>query len=526
MEKDNTTVVLTRLIKELAIPVTRQSITDELEKHPDKGSIKIFSDVLDHWRVPNAVYQPSISRLAEIPLPFIAHISKNEYAVITELDEKQLTLSNQQYDNKVFTTDEFSNIYLGSVLTAEKTEDSGERGYVFKRRKEIIDTWRLPVVLSTSVILLIGFLAFSTPYFSGFNLQLGLLTLFKTAGLAVTVLLLVRSIDANNPLIQKLCGGDSKQNCNAILSSPAAKMTREISWGEMGYFYFAGTWLVLLFCSGHTAIMQALAILNIIGLPYTFYSIYYQWRVAKQWCVLCCTVQALLWLEFVAFVPYLTQSLRTPNLKEEFYLITGMLIPVLAWVYLKPVLLKAKQAKHLKKSLNKLKYNAGHFEKELNDGAKHDLLSEEDTIIIGNPEAEHIITMVSNPYCGPCANTHKKLDEWLARRNDIKLQVIFSVDNKQREKNIEVIAHLMALRENNDGVTLSKALTDWYEQKDKSYTAWAKLYPKTGDAVIEASLKKHSEWCRTTHVRGTPTLFINGRRLPKTYKAEDLEYLM
>jgi ABC-type bacteriocin/lantibiotic exporter with double-glycine peptidase domain len=132
MEKDNTTLVLTRLIKALSIPVTRQSIGDELEKHPDKGSIKIFSDVLDHWRVPNAVYQPSISRLAEIPLPFIAHISKNEYAVITELDEKQLTLSNQQYDNKIFTIDEFRDIYLGSVLAAEKTKDSGERGYALK----------------------------------------------------------------------------------------------------------------------------------------------------------------------------------------------------------------------------------------------------------------------------------------------------------------------------------------------------------------------------------------------------------
>ena len=34
--------------------------------------------------------------------------------------------------------------------------------------------------------------------------------------------------------------------------------------------------------------------INILALPYTIFSVYYQWRVAKQWCVLCLVVQGLL----------------------------------------------------------------------------------------------------------------------------------------------------------------------------------------------------------------------------------------
>src|SRR5471030_1680876 len=134
------------------------------------------------------------------------------------------------------------------------------------------------------------------------------------------MLLLMQSIDANNPFIQKLCGEDNK-NCNAILSSKAAKINEFLSWSEVGFFYFAGTWLALLFNSAHIAMLQALAVLNIVALPYTFYSIHYQWRVAKQWCVFCCAVQALLWLEFFAFLPYLSQSLYNQDYKEWFCLL-------------------------------------------------------------------------------------------------------------------------------------------------------------------------------------------------------------
>ncbi|HEY2722735.1 MAG TPA: hypothetical protein VGI82_13465 [Chitinophagaceae bacterium] len=36
--------------------------------------------------------------------------------------------------------------------------------------------------------------------------------------------------------------------------------------------------------------------LNIFALPYTLFSVYYQWKVAKQWCILCLAVQGLLLL--------------------------------------------------------------------------------------------------------------------------------------------------------------------------------------------------------------------------------------
>ena len=326
-------------------------------------------------------------------------------------------------------------------------------------------------------------------------------------------------------MIQKLCGGDNNQNCNAILSSKAAKLSDELSWSEVGFFYFAGTWLVILFNSGHSSLMQILALLNVVSLPYTFYSIYYQWRVAKQWCLFCCTIQALLWLEFFAFIPSLQLPFTMPALNEWASFITNMALPILAWIFIKPYFLKDKQIQPLKWQLRKFKYDVSLFNKLLNAQVKYVLPDEEHSLIIGNREAEHVITMVSNPFCQPCSIMHKKLDNWLRNRGDIKLQVVFSI-NDEKDPKREVVSHLLSLRSDQNDISLKKALDDWYEQKQKNYETWAEKHPVKKQIVTIEALEKQRDWCELTDITGTPTIFINGRKLPDNYQPEDIKYFV
>src|SRR6202012_5749326 len=126
---------------------------------------------------------------------------------------------------------------------------------------------------------------------------------------------------------------EKKSSCNAILSSGAPKIFKWLTWSEVGFFYFAGTWLLPLFGGHSCAILQMLAVLNIISLPYTFYSIYYQARVAKEWCVLCCTVQGLLWLEFGVLVTiYPGLSLSAIPLAALSAVLICLLAPVILWI--------------------------------------------------------------------------------------------------------------------------------------------------------------------------------------------------
>lgn len=263
MENDNSTKVLTKFVAGLNIPVTRQSISEQLEKHSDYDSMLAFSEVLDYYKVPNAAYRLKPDQLVDVPVPFIAHLTQRRFGVVTAYDDKQVKLSDEK-GSKTLSIADFYKSYGGTVLVAEKDENSGEVDYAEKRQKQTIEGLRMPVAISGLAVLFICVLAQHTDLVAALNIPLALLALFKTAGLATAVMLLMQSINANNPLIQKLCGGDNGKDCNAILSSKAAKVNAYLTWSEVGFFYFAGTWLVLLFTGGQTAVVQTLAMLNLI----------------------------------------------------------------------------------------------------------------------------------------------------------------------------------------------------------------------------------------------------------------------
>jgi len=526
--KSNLSQVLTCFVRDLDIPVTGNSVDEELEKHPDYPSLFAASEVLNNWHVPNAAYPLAFKELLDARLeePFIAHLVNKggEFVLVSHLDEQYAIVSNERWRKHRLSAGDFEKMYSGTILVAEKDPESGEIDYNTKRRKEFVNKARIPFVVSGAVVLLAAYLFIHPAYFTSLNWPIAFLTLFKTAGLFVTVMLLMQSIDANNPLIQRLCTGKNN-DCNAILSSKAAKISEELSWSEAGFFYFAGTWLALLFNSGHPGIMAMLALLNLISLPYTFYSIYYQWRVAGQWCIFCCTVLVLLWAEFFALLPSLVNGIQMPGLREWSALLICLALPVLAWILIKPWLSQAQEIQPLKQQLHAFKFNTELFNKMLAGEAKYALPEEENSIIIGNREAEHIITMVSNPFCQPCSKAHKTLDEWLANRADIKLQLIFSAGSDERNPKARVAHHLMALQSNQNDSSLKKALNDWYEQKYKDYESWAKSYPVRG-YESHSALEKQREWCTLVEIKSTPAIFINGRRLPQNYQPEDIKYFI
>ena len=42
--------------------------------------------------------------------------------------------------------------------------------------------------------------------------------------------------------------------------------------------------------------------------------------------------------------------------------------------------------------------------------------------------------------------------------------------------------------------------------------------------AIDAEFQKHESWREQTKLRATPTIIVNGYKLPENYKIEDLRY--
>jgi hypothetical protein len=72
-----------------------------------------------------------------------------------------------------------------------------------------------------------------------------------------------------------------------------------------------------------------------------------------------------------------------------------------------------------------------------------------------------------------------------------------------------------------DKTILRPALHDRYEQKQKNYDAWAKVYSIYLNEVEYHKTDKQKAWCQTAEVAATPILLLNGYRLPGLYQLLD-----
>jgi uncharacterized membrane protein len=391
----NADAAINKLLNYLSINIDPQAISAELEKHPDYPSLLAISDVLTNFDIKNAAFRVEHNSVANVPCPFIAHMHLNsgEFLVVNQIEGDNVWVSNNKSNRRKQSLNEFKKTFAGVVLTAEAPLTST---YTATTTLTTFKTLKAPAIATGLALILLSAIVFHTNYIASLSWQVLLLTLFKTAGLITSILLLIQSIDSNNPLVQVLCQSKGKTNCNAILSSKAATVFKGLTWSEAGFFYFAGTWLLLLFGGNSTATWWALALLNFVSLPYTIYSIYYQAKVAKQWCVLCCTVQALLWLEFFSLTLTLSKGEGTVAFFTSLSFGEGR-------GELKPLFLKLQELKPLKQQLRTFKYNAELFSQMLSAQPRYTQPDEEWCIVLGNVEANNIVTMVTNPYCPPCA---------------------------------------------------------------------------------------------------------------------------
>jgi len=522
--KENAPFVLTQLIKSLKIPVSSFTLKKDLYDHPDYPSLLALSDCLTNWRVANEAFKidKETCQIEELPLPFVAHVNLDggSFILVNGFKKDRVSFTDENEAKGVLERSEFLKRWDGVILYAEKGQDSGEDNYYQSRIHGFLERARLPFLVSALLLALIT----SVDLGHTDILQIGLI-IAKIAGIAVGALLLMYSMDAGNSFIQNICSLGKRNNCNAILKSDAAKVTNWLTWSEVGMFYFFGSLICLI---AVPASLPLLALLNVLCLPYTFYSIGYQIKI-KNWCVLCCSVQALLWIEAFIFmsIGYRT-LLATLNFSMQQFTSVALcfITPVAIWSFIKPFLKDSGEAKPLKQQLKRFKYDASLFGHVLSTQPRFDVSNDLTPMVFGNPNADTVITMVSNPYCGPCATAHKKLDILLAGRDDIKLNIIYMTPGQKDEKRTNVVRHMLAFALVNNQEKTEHALNEWYGQTVKDFDTWEARFPVNIDDRVNECTERQNEWCETAEIMGTPSIFINGYKLTAPYMLDDLRYLL
>lgn len=533
---DSTVKAVISFLGLLEVRVNDKTVDEILQSHPNWPSLLAISDSLNKWNIPNGAGKIEPSQIDQLPTPFLAYTDDEEtpLAIISQITETSVYIFSKKYDKqKAIPKDEFVKKWNGIFLIAESNELSGEPNYKLIKRKYFFNS--LLSFSTISAILILSFLFLKKNLITTSNLLSYSVTgvylqyLIILTGIVLTILLLMYEIDKNNPILQKVCTGIVKGNCSAILTSKQSKLFTWLSWSEVGFIYFSGGLLTLLFTENQFSnTITAIGWVNIAALPYTFFSIYYQWIIAKSWCLLCICVQVLLILGGINVLA--SNFLSTPINFSTYFIFQVLLLyflPILIWKIAKPYLLKIQEAKNTKREYLRIKFNTDIFTTLLKKQKIVNIPFEDLGIDLGSNYPKNVIIKVCNPFCDPCSKAHLEIDKLIEQFQDLKVKIIFKIINNENSPSQKIVRHLLALVNNSNNEFTKKILDDWYIPDNKNYEEFSRKHPVNQEILNQNDkIEKMNKWCREMEIRYTPTIFINGYQLPDAYAIEDLKYFL
>jgi len=203
----------------------------------------------------------------------------------------------------------------------------------------------------------------------------------------------------------------------------------------------------------------------------------------------------------------------------------GVALPVLIWLIVKPLWIESIKGKEVSRNLRRFQSNEKLFADMLaSQEAVPPIPRDMPVLRYGNPEAANTLTVVTNPFCGPCAQMHERIDKLLAANPFVKIETIVLTGDDPNEKRARLAALWLALQEKGQDVQM--AMKRWYKLQTKDIDSYAQ---GINDAVDEPQMEKvmtSSEWVNKANINATPTVLLNGRRFPEPFQVEDLSYLL
>jgi protein-disulfide isomerase len=511
---DNVFVSFLELLK---VRHTRDFSNRYFNEHPHKYNLLGLSRILSDYGVANAGTRIENKErdLFNIELPFVAHFG-NEFIIVNKIDKDKV---HYLWNGKkvAIAVSSFIEAWSGIVLLTETTPESSEPSYQEHRKKELFRIFQ-KAILVAAIFLISGIASITHSLFN--NLGITLLLLINLTGVYVGYLLVLKQLHIQSRYADKICSLFHRSDCNNVLESQAAKLWGVFGWSEIGLGYFFSNVLVILFLPH---LMTYSALVNILTLPYTVWSVWYQKKKAGQWCPLCLIIQALLWIIFI--LNGLFELIHLPGFRLIDLLITGCIyaIPVFTLNLVIPQWSKGNRVEQLNQEINSIKANENVLKALLKKQPYYEVKKSDSQILFGNPEAGLFLTILTNPYCNPCAKMHKRVMEFLkATAGKVCIQYIFS----SFESSLDFAnKHLIAVYLEKDTGTMEQIYSDWFEKgKPLKEAFFADLNLDMASPEIETEFQKHEAWKARTQLRATPTILVNGFQLPNNYRIEDLKY--
>jgi uncharacterized membrane protein/thiol-disulfide isomerase/thioredoxin len=512
----------TLLLKILKVKHTAWYSQKRFAEHPNKYNLLGISSLLNDYAVPNAAVRLEDKNMERLNMPFVAQ-TITAFVIVTNYDDENIVFL---WGNKKIKTTihKFREMWTGVVLIAEPDENSIEPDYAKNHNRELMNKIRQYFAFAIPIIFLSRFF-----YSRIHHAESILLMLVNLIGIIVCLLLVSKQVSTSGNIVDKICSLFSKKDCNSILESDASKIWG-MGWSEIGLSYFTSNILILVI---FPRLIPYMLLVNTIAPAYSFWSIWYQAKVAKQWCPLCVAVQILLWCLFFVYLIFGFFNLSFFNLFSTFGFLFD--IPLAGLIYVSPLifinlylsaLTSSMKTPKLTYSINSMKSNRNVFFALLKEQVHFDAAVSDSHILFGNPDSEFHITILTNPHCPPCAKMHNKVANLVKEvKNDVCVQYVFSSFNNDLKASSYFLTYIYYTK----GEQIENIFEKWfksgkYSRKDffAEYGFDSENFPEE----IGEEVRCHDRWIEKTKLTETPTVLVNGYKLPNIYNFEDLRYVI
>ena len=396
----------------------------ELTTHPDYPALTSVTDFLEMGGMTCSALQADASYIHEFNYPLLAHIKQPGIEQIhiinkaTDWDaEKEIT---QHWTGVV--------IFAGRNARWQHAENDA---HVKKQGRSRVNN----ALLFGMAIIFFSLAVLESPSFS--FAFMGLLSL---AGLMISIVIIGTELGVQGDFVKQVCGAVNSGGCDRVLKTSYAKGFAGFTTGDISVIYFIAQFSFLLSSVFFPALYNAVLMGSIAGLPVAAWSFYTQAVKVKQWCALCLGIVIVLLLQFTVAVLAIDGRQSFPSeYAVLFYSAFGLLTAL--FIYPIKQLLETNYANQTKTvELNKWRMDADLFLAQWSNSRSVDTSNGDNEILLGNSFAPLKITVACNPYCGPCATAHKKLDNMLQKFDEtLQVQVKFLCDSTN-EKDFRSIA--------------------------------------------------------------------------------------
>ena len=509
--------ILEIILTELEIPYTHSFASKIFNEHPYRENMLGLQQILETYEIKTLGIKFEKKDLGKLPVPCILHIP-DKFIVVTNISESNISYI---WNNKTIqeSISDFQNRCTGNALIIENIDEAAEPDYnTHQKQQRINQIGSILAIVSLFCYILIQISLNQTTY----NPLSISIAFFDIIGISLCCLLMQKQLFQVSKIGDKVCSFFHQGDCNSILFSEKSRIG-PFHWSEIGLSYFV---IHLLFSFTHPETLLMLCIVGWCAMLYGVWSIYYQSIVAKQWCVLCISVQIVLWLNGICSAILIPQSyFHTEYLVLASHTIlytTGLYILLIFIHKITQSILDSKTLTEITYKYNSLKSSKKVFEVLLHESDYYQTDKNDSSIIFGNPNAPLRITILTNPHCNPCAKMHKKVEKLLhCKNNKICVQYIFTSFNEELEESCKfLIAAYQQLNQRDVEDLYSK----WYEKGNLSDQDFIKQHGKisTLHKKVRDEMKHHDTWKQHYGFHATPTILVNGYLLPSHYSIEDL----